>query len=289
MRCQVVLISGVLLGFPCHGQRGERVEFEAASVKLSPLTKVGASSMYCRGGPGSPDPGLFVCENSGLPNLILWAYGPLTPDQLSAPERTMTEIYNVSAKVPRGATHEQFQTMLRNLLADRFKLAVHYETKSGPGYGLVVAKNGTKFRAATAPVSNNQSSHDDQRPRESQPLNQEGYPVFADGEFGSKTTGTPSGTRAHMYVPRMTMADLASSLSAQLHAKVEDATGLKGEYEINLFWTDVNLSPPSSDSSQIGPTLMRAVQSQLGLRLESRKVLTDILVVDHAEKVPTEN
>ena len=92
-----------------------------------------------------------------------------------------------------------------------------------------------------------------------------------------------------MYVPRMTMVDLARSLSRELHATVEDATGLKGQYEINLFWTDVSISAQSSDSPEIGPTLLNAVQSQLGLRLEPRKVLTDILVVDHAERVPTEN
>src|SRR5580704_16917239 len=69
------LCAGVLLACACYPQSGTRLEFEAASVK--PSTPLGgiATSMYCRGGPGTADPGLFRCENFSLTNLINWAYG----------------------------------------------------------------------------------------------------------------------------------------------------------------------------------------------------------------------
>ena len=80
------------------------------------------------------------------------------------------------------------------------------------------------------------------------------------------------------------MEFLASYLSAQLHHPVIDATGLTGKYDIALFWDMRGTSDPEA-----GPTLEAALQSQLGLKLEQKKGPVDIVVVDHAEKVPTEN
>ena len=76
----------------------------------------------------------------------------------------------------------------------------------------------------------------------------------------------------------MTMAQLARTVAGQLHRPVSDQTGLNGEYDIRLFWAE--------DGS---PTLVRAVQDQLGLRLQTTSGPVDFLVVDHADKLPTEN
>jgi uncharacterized protein (TIGR03435 family) len=96
----------------------------------------------------------------------------------------------------------------------------------------------------------------------------------------------------------MTMQALVRRLQVQKRAPVTDATGLAGEYQISLYWiTDAGLraAAPTDRGAGLptdgdaGPTLTQALQEQLGLRLESKKGQVDFLVVDHAEKVPTEN
>jgi uncharacterized protein (TIGR03435 family) len=97
----------------------------------------------------------------------------------------------------------------------------------------------------------------------------------------------------------MTMEKLTGELSGQLRGPVTDLTGLPGKYDIDLCWsTDDGPrvvapipggEPAPTDSAPSGPTLMQALQDQLGLRLESKKGPVDFLVVDHAEKLPTEN
>ena len=85
----------------------------------------------------------------------------------------------------------------------------------------------------------------------------------------------------------MTMAMLAAQLSGQLRAPVADATGLTGKYEISLYWSAAPLR--TVDSTPGGPDLKQALQEQLGLRVESKKGPVEFVVVDHAEKTPTEN
>jgi uncharacterized protein (TIGR03435 family) len=92
------------------------------------------------------------------------------------------------------------------------------------------------------------------------------------------------------------MEMLAGQLSGQLQGPVTDTTGLTGKYDISLYWTagnGIRTSPPGAEptalASDPGPTLTQALQDQLGLRVESRKGPVDFVVVDHAEKVPTEN
>jgi bla regulator protein BlaR1 len=146
------------------------------------------------------------------------------------------------------------RTMLQALLADRFQLKVHRETREVPMYALVVAKNGAKLQ---------ESSVDDQ-PRGS-------------------TTGDGSGM--HMDIARGTMTQLANRLSVNGAGRpVLDRTGLTGIYTFKLNW--VNAVASVSDSAL--PPLDLALQEQLGLRLESIKGPLEILVIDHAEK-PTAN
>jgi uncharacterized protein (TIGR03435 family) len=92
--------------------------------------------------------------------------------------------------------------------------------------------------------------------------------------------------RGRMYQPALTMEEFAEFLTGQMASPVTDATGLKGKYEISLYWTTEPLKAADGDA---GPTLMRALQEQLGLRLEAKKGPVDFLVVDHIEKLPTDN
>ena len=129
-------------------QPGPKLEFEVASIKSSPPPAAGVGyTVGCRGGPGTNDPVLYVCGNISLSNLVTLAYG-VRFYQLSAPDWTMTTRFDLRATVPAGTTKEQFATMMQNLLADRFKLVAHRETREIQRYELAVAKNGPKFKEA---------------------------------------------------------------------------------------------------------------------------------------------
>jgi uncharacterized protein (TIGR03435 family) len=93
---------------------------------------------------------------------------------------------------------------------------------------------------------------------------------------------------------------IASTLAAQLNQPVVDATGLKAKYDVDLRWVPeqaVRASAaagpggplPGAPELEAGPTLFSAIQEQLGLKLQARKATVEVVVIDHAEKVPTEN
>jgi uncharacterized protein (TIGR03435 family) len=280
------LLAGLLLVSACYAQTPARLEFEAASLKPSPPLDDKAYSGYCRGGPGTSDPGYFRCENFSLENLMNWGYG-LGANQLSAPDWMGHANFDITAKVPRGATYKQFRIMLQNLLADRFKLVIHHEKREARGYRLVVAKDGPKFKPAAKPQPDvGGDVPQEQAAPKPVHFDEAGYRVFEPDERGA----TNSGGRTRIHEPRATMIGLAGELSAYLHATVTDATGLKGEYQITLSWISDSGPETGSADDTPGPTLVEAVQKQLGLRLEKTANGTkDVLVVEHAEKVPTGN
>ena len=277
------LLADALLISAGYAQSAVRLEFEAASVKASSPPPFDHS--FCRGGPGSSDPGLFRCENFSLANLVNWAY-ELGANRLSAPDWMNSTSFDISAKVPKGTTKEQLCLMLQNLLADRFKLATHHETRESPEYRLVVANGGPKLKPAKQSDAGGDDQQDPDAPKPVR-FDSAGYPTFAPGESGTRST--PHG-RAHMHEPRMTMGWLAATLSGSLHATVTDATGLNGEHEIDLYWVLDSAPTAASADDESGPTLVQALQKELGLRLEkSANGTKDVLVVDHAERVPTGN
>jgi uncharacterized protein (TIGR03435 family) len=261
-----------------HGQPpGEKPSFEVASVKPAPPPDgTPQTRVNVRGGPGTDSPGQFTCQNCGLALLVTQAYG-LNRIRLSGPDWIYSTRFHVAAKIPEGTTREQFPLMLQNLLADRFKLTAHFEKKEMQAYELTVAKGGPKMKP---------SSEDSAVP----PTPPADQPRF----FTSKIdTG------------KTTMESLASTLATPLGAPVQDATGLKGRYDVTLFWVgtravmgrgraggfpspDGNVPPPGPDPDR-GPDIFDAVRTQLGLELKQKKGPVDILVIDHAEKVPTEN
>jgi uncharacterized protein (TIGR03435 family) len=224
--------------------------FEVASIKPSP--PYAGMVTAARGGPGSDDPTFFTCENYGLSGIIWLAFG-LEDYQLSGPEWMLTTQFTVSAKIPPGTSRAQFRTMLQNLLIERFKMTFHREEKKMPLLSLVVAKNGPKFK-------------------ESKPS----------GEDRTYSV-TVSDKRGAMRSSEETMPALAQVLSNQLRQPVRDATGLTGKYDINISWFPT-VSPDSP-----GPTIFQALQDQLGLKLESKKGMVEVLVIDHIENKPTEN
>jgi uncharacterized protein (TIGR03435 family) len=272
---------------PVFGQQvGPQLAFEVASVKPSTPPESGARrSIGCRGGPGDEDPGLFRCDNASAASLVRNAYR-LETYRLSAPESTL---FDISAKVQPGITRDELRTMLQNLLAARFQLAVHHEQRELPMYELTVANNGPKLKESSGPPSNDPP-----------PPAQPGKPRFPVGNDGLPVF--PSRTnmmfmmpgRARRQAADETMEHFAQFLSNQLHRPVVDATRLTGKYDITLTWAyELPGMPPSPDAGSAAdaeplPDLIQAVQS-LGLKLEQKKGPVDVLVVDHMEKTAKEN
>jgi uncharacterized protein (TIGR03435 family) len=125
----------------------QRPAFDVASVKVDNGPFVPGASMRMSGGPGTSDPGRFMCRQYPLMFLITRAYGIL-PDQLIGPDwlqNTTGNSVTISATTPADTAKEGFLLMLQSLLAERFYLTVHRQTKDFPGYELVVAPGGPKL------------------------------------------------------------------------------------------------------------------------------------------------
>jgi len=250
-------------------------QFEVASVKLSQLGS-GPFRMGSRGGPGTKDPGLFTCENCGIPMLIRQAF-ELQDYQLSDQVWMRSARFNVSAKIPESATREQFHLMLRNLLTERFNLKFHYEKKEMEAYQLAAAKNGPKMKESATAL--------DSAPLSSEfKMDADGFPILPiSRELALMRTADGHTT---MRQAETTMEEFAIILTQQLGRPVTDATGLKGKYDFTLKWIEQKAGAPADDT---GPDLFRALQAQLGLKLESKKSPVEVFVIDHIEKTPTEN
>jgi uncharacterized protein (TIGR03435 family) len=228
--------------------------FEVASIKPN---RSGDGGSSIRGTAGR-----IVMQNVPLKKATLWAYG--IPDDreyaLAGPDWLTTERFDIQANFPADTPPQQVRQMTQALLAERFKLTLHRETRQMAVYALVVAKNGPKIRA----VENAQG----------------------------RTTGGPGRLEASA-IPMQKLADLLARLTGQ---QVIDATGLAGVFNFTLEWSpdESQKNIPSPDAAAAaaggaGPSLFSALQEQLGLKLEGRKAPVEILVVDHVEKAPTGN
>jgi bla regulator protein BlaR1 len=261
--------------------------FEVASIK--PDKSGGATGFGLRYQSGSN----FNATGVTLEFLIRAAYRIEFNQIIGGPAWINSDRFDIEAK-PDAAVAEQLQKlnrddrnlatgqMIQGLLADRFKLAMHHETRELPEYVLVVAKNGPKIREATPgdTYSNGLKLRD----------------------------GTPGGpglvqmSPGHVAAQATTMDFFIHVLEQQLGTTVVDKTGLTGKYDIPLDWApDTSQpsvaggaspgpqgpgAPPSPDAS--GPSVFTAIEDQLGLKLESQKGPVDVLVIDHVEP-PSEN
>jgi uncharacterized protein (TIGR03435 family) len=189
-----------------------------------------------------------------------------------------TELYDIEAKVTAGATKHQFRVMLQKLLSTRFNMSLHRETKLKQAYELVVGKNGPRIKKAVEREDDYVAAASS---ASKNALDPEGFPILPSGQSGYASVNG----RARMRVLNGTMEQLASKLSNQLDMPVIDATGLAGGYDFDLHWSG-RTADGTDDSSR---NLFSAVESQLGLRLRPRKAAVTIIVIDHADRVPTEN
>ncbi|HEV3201975.1 MAG TPA: TIGR03435 family protein, partial [Bryobacteraceae bacterium] len=226
------------------------------------------------------DPSRISYTNIPLRRVLLAAY-EVSNYQILGPDWLNSLRFDITAKVSTGVTKEQFQSMLRNLLATRFQMATHLETKELPIYALVAAKNGAKLKPAVDDEAG--KSPQDQLPVVTQAEGKDGFPTVSLPAAGL-VIETKDG-RARVTAKRVTMAKFADYLSGRLDRPVIDMTGLAATYSFALYFAPEGASPDVGSE----PGIFGAVQEQLGLRLEARKGSVQFLMIDHAEKVPTGN
>ena len=234
--------------------------FEVATIKPSQPDRPGKGF----GVQGSH----FRTLNTTLSDLISFAYGIQKKQIVGAPDWVMTDKWDIEAQpdVPGAPNRDQVAGMVQKLLADRYQLKFHKETREMPAYVLGAAKAGPKMTENTS---------------------QNALPGLFFTNFAPVT----------LNVQNATMEDVAHLFqSAVLDRPVVDQTEIKGRWNFQLKWTgddsqfgDMGVKvPPPSDAADAPPPLFTAIQEQIGLKLESGKAQVPAYVIDKVEK-PTAN
>ena len=245
--CWTTVVLLVLrLGTGSAQSNDEQLRFEVASIVPHVDT-------------GDTQAGIEVNEtfvrirNLSLRAVIGIAYG-VRDSRLVGPSRLDKRQFDIVAKPPAGWDRRQMPTLLRALLADRFKLVIHHEMKEVPGYALRLLARGHRMRQSDGPRT--------------------------------YLTGRPGLIAGN----GRSVSELARLLEQMVGTPVVDETGLKGAYDLRLEWTP-QLSAASSLRALAEPevSVFTALQEQLGLRLEPIKVTADVVVVDSVEEMPTPN
>jgi uncharacterized protein (TIGR03435 family) len=188
-------------------------------------------------------------ENFSLKQFIEQAYD-VKDYAFTGPTWLADVHFDVVARTPEGTQGSQVQPMMQSLLAERFGLKVHREPKSVSGYALVAGKK---------------------------------PPVLREMPAGGRSNTTAGNGK--MDGTNVSMDGLADMLSRVVRQPVQNQTGLPGVMDVKLEWTPEQADPAAEGQGSI----FTALQEQLGLKLQAQKITIDAVVVDHAERVPTEN
>jgi uncharacterized protein (TIGR03435 family) len=276
------------------------LKFEIASVKATsgvlPDGRVVIGMLPPTGGPGTDSPGRIRYPAASLKILLLKAFDVQDAD-LRGPSWLDDQFFEVIAIMPSDTTGEQFRAMLRNLLAERFKLTAHREAKATSGYILTVAKNGPKI----------QESSGDMPPLDEQWVAKTGKDGFVVPRRGQRFFVQNGPLQCRWTYQHAPMRMLVGGLAQILGSPVEDATGLTKEYNLSLTFRTAGTSLESGpglgrtswgaagaearpDLSAIDavPDIFGAVQL-LGLKLERNTSSKETIIIDHIEKLPTSN
>jgi bla regulator protein blaR1 len=236
--------------------------FEVAAVKVN-------RSGSGRGGL-RPEPERLTGTNVSLKTLIQFAYAMKEFQIAGGPNWLDSERYDLVAKAAQPVPRDQLMRMLQPLLAERFKLAVHRETKEMPVFALIAGKAGAKFREAQT------------------------------GEIPALTI-RPGPATLQLKGVKASMSQLADTLTTIMGRTVLDRTGLRGDFSFSAEWANdpgpfgspAGFIPPPETAAATpgvsGPSIFTAFQEQLGLKLEAQKGPVEVLVIDHVQRVPAAN
>jgi uncharacterized protein (TIGR03435 family) len=253
-------------------------DFDVASVKLH-VPKAGeGNSSKMTGGPATEDPGRIVVTNRTLRTLIIEAYG-IRNFQIEHPGWMGDLRYDIVAKVPAGASHQDSRVMMRKLLEDRFELKIRREMRDLSVYGLTIAKGGLKMTQSTATAPGVSGENLDMSKLKT---GSDGFSQLPAGAQTILTNYTAAGAKT--IGARQTISKIVTWLTGEVDKPVFDETGLKGEYNFSMVW-----APPHNQNLDTAADIFTALPKQLGLKLEPRKRPVEMLIVESGRKDPIEN
>jgi uncharacterized protein (TIGR03435 family) len=265
MRLALVPVTVGIFASSAFGQSppATKLAFEVASIRpAAPPQSRADVDMRGTGGPGTDDPGRITFRFVGVLQLLVRAYDVVPWQIQGLPDWANSVAYDIVAKVPPGNTIEQSNVMLQNLLVDRLGLVAHTETKPGEIYELTVAKGGSKLKKPADPSA----------------------------ESSVTSVATAQG-RVIIYTNEP-VSSLIPSIESGWRHLVVDKTGLTEKYDFSMPLLFPPRAPSASatfDNSSSDADLASVLQRDLGLKLERKKGPVDTLVIDHLEKVPTED
>jgi uncharacterized protein (TIGR03435 family) len=262
--------------------------FEVASVRRN-TSGDGFTGLQMQPG------GRLTFTNAAVRMLITRAYNVQNFQIVGGPDWLTSERYDITAKAPEGSTSPgQSNLMLQSLLADRFKLVLHRETRQLPVYFLVKARDDGRLGPALAPAAVDCSAGRGRAGGGPPP------PTAPPPGGGPAPVAPAPGGCRFMFAPgRLTVAGqpidaVANALGAQLGRPVIDKTGLAGAYDFELTFTPegrgMPVGPPPPGAPELppidpnAPSIFTALQEQLGLKLESGRGPVEVLVIDSAQR-----
>ena len=276
----------VLLGLQTYGQAPSappKVEVASLKPALSPM------QLREKGLPPKQpinNPSRFEMYNVSMRVLLRQVYQLDEYQKLQASDWIDKEFFSVAAKLPNGAKQGQVPEMLRALLAERCKLAAHWETAEGTGYILSVGKDGPKLKKTPA----------DEGPNTNWPVpNGNGRSVVGAGQTARGwLVEYRVGNHVELAVQGFTITELLDNyfVKRELDAPIVDRTELTGPYDFRLpmagLWSQELPTKLRGPPIPLALTFFQSMEKS-GLKLERRKVPVKHLVVDRLERVPTGN
>ena len=261
-----LILIPLLILYSTWAQTEAKPVFEAASIKMSRAT----------GGSGHSDENsdpILLRASMTLKSYVMSAYNVKAYQVTGGPTWIDDSTYDIVAKLEmtdlpklpanltpreRGTAEEdRLHTALQGLLAERFQLKLHHETREMPAYALTVSKSGFKLKEASETT-------------------------------GCGTSSKGNGISVDFTANCVDMTGFARYLARVMRHPVSDETHLQGSYSFKLQWTPDDLKAAASTDQPVLPSLFTVLQEKLGLKLEQKKVPVDIIVVDSAER-PSEN
>lgn len=275
---------------PSSSPKEGKLEFEVASVRQNKTNDKASMNVDPTPGDGMiPTGGLYSAKNIVLVQYIAFAY-KLTNRQLQSVVSQVPWVsedrFDVEARAEGNPTKEQYRLMMQSLLADRFKMAVHFETRQVPVYGLVLAKPGKlgpqlRLHRADDPVCTTPAT----ALRGAVPVDAEGFPERCGGPQSMKPSVPGRIKSGGRDVPMSRFAAILTGVGV-VDRPMVDQTKLQGTVDYSLEWIQVAANVPFGAEfhpDESAPTFEEALKQQLGIKMAPEKGPIDFFIVDHVE------
>ncbi len=261
-----ILYGWIAASAGLFGQPPEKYSFEVVSIKAPEPSDPNQVRMRVSG-----DPGMVHYSNLALRDLIAIAYGVKTY-QIEGPDWMESTRFEIQGKVPAGVSDTHIPDMVQTMLAERFGLVTHRETKDHAVLALVAEKSGAKLKPAENPIPVSSGS----------------------GRGGGGFRIEIDDAGAHVKATSATLTAVADTVSRFSEKPVVDQSGIEGQYDFDLVLSPSALRAgrgpggPTEESAE-GPGSLADAFLKYGLKLEPRKAPMPTIVVDHLNKAPTAN